>query len=59
MKMVIGDSAGHHFNGTADLTVSYHVTRTLPDGKVEQGYFLKRKWLASLGWAYDHWFEWI
>lgn len=61
-KFVIGESAGYHFNGQADLTVARHVTCGS-----RQGVFLTRKWLYDrkayeydprLGWAVEHWFEW-
>ena len=67
-SIAIGNYAGRCLSqGKADLVVSYHATRTYPDGRVQQGYFVKRKWLAdraafnycpTMGWAYEHWFEW-
>ena len=61
-------SAGHHFNGQADLTVSFHCERVDSSGEVlERGFFCVRKWLSSraafnydpnLGWAKEHWFRW-
>jgi hypothetical protein len=62
VKITIGASAGHHFNGQADLTVVRHCSRGS-----EHGLMFTRKWLADraaynydprLGWAVDRWFEW-
>ena len=64
--IAIGNVAGHHFRGRGDLVVARHATRTCA-GTIERGYFMRRKWLANraafdydptMGWAYDHWFEW-
>ena len=61
-RIKIGNSAGHHFFGDADLQVSYHCSR----GQ-ETGYYFKRKRLVDraafdydprLGWEVDRWFEW-
>lgn len=65
--IVIGKQCCGHFRGQADLVVGYHCERRWPDGRVETGVFMKRKWLADrkafeydphLGWAKEHWFEW-
>lgn len=62
-RIVLGTSAGHHFNGQADLTTAIHCRRG-----ASRGYYFVRKWLADraafnydprLGWAYDRWFEWF
>ena len=60
--------AGHHFNGKADLRVSFHCERIDSAGNIlERGYFVGRKWLENrnafnycptMGWAKEHWFEW-
>lgn len=59
---VIGNTAGHHLK-PADITVARHVTC----GE-RRGYFVTRRWLAdraaynydpSMGWAMEHWFEWL
>lgn len=61
-KIEIGNVAGHHFHGQADLQVARHCrcgART--------GFFMTRKRLVNraafeydplLGWETDHWFEW-
>ena len=67
-KIAIGNNAGHAFRKRADLQIAYHATRIYSDGRIENGYFFKRKWLADraaydydprMGWAYEHWFEWL
>ncbi len=61
-RFQIGPTAGHHFNGQADLTVAKHVQC----GK-RKGFFCTRKRLVDraafnydplLGWEVDRWFEW-
>jgi len=63
----IGGNAGGGFQKDGSLQVAYHATRTYRDGRVEKGFFVKKKWLANreafnydptMGWAYEHWFEW-
>lgn len=62
MAIEIGPTAGHHFNGQADLTIAYHAK----DG-TREGFYFTRKWLfdrvmfgicPSWGWARECWFEW-
>lgn len=62
-KIKIGNIAGHHFHGTADLEVRRHCI--CGDKK---GYFCIRKRLVDrvafnydprLGWEIDKWFEWL
>lgn len=63
MSIVIGNPAGHHFHGQADLEVVYHCVKG-----DQKGYFHCRKRLvdraafnydARLGWLTDRWFEWL
>jgi len=65
---IIGNVAGHHFNGNSDMSLAYHATRIDSGGKVTHGYFVRRKWLENraafnydptMDWAYEHWFEWL
>ena len=65
--IVVGTQCCGHFRGKADLVVGYHCERRWPDGRVEIGVLMKRKWLADrkafeydpcLGWAKEHWVEW-
>lgn len=67
-SIVIGGNAGGGFQSDGSMVCSYHATRTYSDGRTERGYFVKKKWLAdraafnyspSMGWAYEHWFEWL
>ena len=64
---ISNDCAGGGFQKDGSLKIAYHATRTFGDGRIEKGYFVKRKWLAdraafnycpTMGWAYEHWFEW-
>lgn len=66
-RIVVGNKAGGGFQTDGSLVVAYHATRHFPCGRTESGYFIKRKWLANrsafnyeptMGWAYEHWFEW-
>lgn len=61
-RIVIGNCAGHHWWGQADLEVVYHCRRGL-----EFGYYHVRKRLVdraafnydpTMGWERDCWFEW-
>jgi len=63
----IAGNAGGGFQKDGSLQLAYHATRTYRDGRIENGYFFKRKWLANraafnycptMGWAYEHWFKW-
>jgi len=63
MNIHIGNCAGHHFHGQADLEVVRHCTTT--SGK--KGFFHHRHRLRdraafnyhpSLGWENDYWFSW-
>ena len=58
----LGEVAGHHFAGQADLIVSRHAKC----GE-RRGYLVSRKRLVNraafdcdprLGWEVDRWFEW-
>ncbi len=58
----IGNVAGHHFHGEADLQLALHAT--CGD---KRGYMFKRKRIVNrvaydydprLGWETDIWFEW-
>lgn len=61
--ITIGNCAGHHFHGQADLEVVKHCTRG-----TQRGYYHQRKRLVDrkafaydprLGWETDRWFEWF
>lgn len=61
-KIIIGEPAGHHFHGRADLEVVKHCT-----AGGHKGYFHTRKRLVdraafeycpTLGWETDRWFTW-
>lgn len=65
--LAIGNHAGGGLQPDGALENAYHATRIYPDGRVQRGHYLVRKWLANreafdydpaLGWAYDRWFEW-
>lgn len=60
-------NAGGGFRGKSELVLAYQAKRIYPDGRVEKGYLVKRKWLCdrvafnydpTMGWAYEFWFEW-
>jgi hypothetical protein len=66
-RITIGNQAGWRFKGQADLVVAYHCERKWSDGRIEHGFFVRRKWLVdraafnydpTLGWATECWFEW-
>lgn len=66
-SIAIGNNAGGGFQKDGSLCCAYHATRTYRDGRIEKGYFVKKKWLAdraafnycpTMGWAHEHWFEW-
>ena len=66
-SIAIGNNAGGGFQKDGSLQCAYHAMRTYRDGRIEKGYFVKKKWLAdraafnydpTMGWAYEHWFQW-
>lgn len=61
-RIAIGEIAGQHFHGPADLQVARHCVRGS-----RHGFFMVRKRLRNraafnydltLGWEIDRWFEW-
>lgn len=68
-KIIIGELAGHHFHGQADLSVARHATRIDDHGSVvSQGFLIVRKRLVNrsaydydptFGWETDQYFEWL
>lgn len=63
MRIEIGNVAGHHFHGQADLEIVCHCRRG-----DQRGYYHRRKRLVdraafnydpNLGWEVDVWFEWF
>ena len=62
-QIQIGEVAGSHFRGLADLQIAFHAT--CGD---RRGYMLRRRRLVdraaynydpTLGWETDIWFEWL
>jgi len=67
-RIEIGNYVGCRIAPDSAMHTVYHAVRTFEDGETERGYLLRRRWVEdvksyeecpTLGWAIEHWFEWI